>query len=128
MCCRDIRLSVKINFRNKLEALAWIATVWPAEGELGLPFIPDKPILARYWDTGPGTLPYDATSPLEVEWLWQCIYIEPDGRCGNYEHRPNLCRTFYPGWDKPCIMYHEFSSCCGNKQQGSWPLPEPEKG
>lgn len=36
---------------------------------------------------------------------FSCINLQPDGRCGDYENRPWLCRFFKSGIDWPCIHY-----------------------
>lgn len=34
-----------------------------------------------------------------------CRALMPDGRCGNYENRPELCRTYEPGSDPICVHW-----------------------
>lgn len=46
-------------------------------------------------------------------WVWWCPELKPDGRCGIYEDRPQLCRDFAPGSDALCVHW--------------WPDPESEK-
>lgn len=82
---------------NKLEALVWFATVMPAENEIGLPFLPEHVIPTKYFEG-------DAVSPLDREWVYSCIHLTGEGRCGNYDERPNLCRIFRAGIDQPCAM------------------------
>lgn len=38
-------------------------------------------------------------------WTWSCTQLEPNGRCGIYEDRPELCRSFRPGQDPLCVHY-----------------------
>lgn len=103
MCCREIRLSTSYiagpEGTTALEALAWLAACVPSEGELGLPFLP----LRR--ELHPLGIPLGWTDcPVVHEWVFSCPILAPDGRCGDYENRPNLCRTFEPGTDEPCAM------------------------
>jgi Fe-S-cluster containining protein len=38
-----------------------------------------------------------------------CSSLTKEGRCGDYENRPNLCRVFEPGSDPLCAEYdHAF--------------------
>jgi hypothetical protein len=48
-CCKDIRLSYAHPGITKLEVLAWMASCWPADGEIGLPFIPDQRVPMTYF-------------------------------------------------------------------------------
>lgn len=38
-------------------------------------------------------------------WEWTCYQLQPDGRCGIYETRPQLCRDFKPGEDPLCVHF-----------------------
>lgn len=100
-CCRNIRLSYKVAFGNKLEALVWLATVQSCEGEIGLPFIP-RDLVQVKWNSGRD----ESQRPLDLEWTYDCVYLAEDGKCGNYENRPSLCETFRAGRDFPCTMNH----------------------
>lgn len=57
---------------------------------IGLPFIPVKP----------------TTEVLgEACYLWQCVNLLPNGRCGDYEHRPyGPCVLYKPGADRLCAI------------------------
>lgn len=49
-------------------------------------------------------LPFE---PLEVTahgWNWSCPLLGADGRCTEYESRPELCRNYKPGQDALCVM------------------------
>lgn len=37
--------------------------------------------------------------------FWSCKNLTPEGRCGDYENRPELCRTYEPGQDLLCVEY-----------------------
>lgn len=37
--------------------------------------------------------------------LFYCTKLQPDGRCGDYENRPYLCREFEPGADPLCVHW-----------------------
>ena len=92
MCCRDIRLPVGgqdlHSMNTALEVLVWLATIKHADpwmGNTGLPFLPDR-------------------KDEDGWWVLQCPRLTPEGRCGDYENRPWLCRTHTPGVHWPCIM------------------------
>lgn len=36
---------------------------------------------------------------------WACTKLTPEGRCGIYEDRPQLCRDYAAGSDRLCVMY-----------------------
>lgn len=35
----------------------------------------------------------------------RCTRLQADGRCGDYENRPDLCRTLEPGMDPLCVHW-----------------------
>lgn len=37
---------------------------------------------------------------------WKCTQLLPNGRCGVYENRPELCRSFEPGSGHLCVHYN----------------------
>lgn len=38
---------------------------------------------------------------------YMCPVLLPNGRCGDYENRPDLCRNYEPKSDKLCVHYGE---------------------
>jgi Fe-S-cluster containining protein len=46
----------------------------------------------------------DETGKVYVSVHYDCPNLTPDGRCGIYETRPNLCRIFVPGTDPLCVF------------------------
>lgn len=46
-------------------------------------------------------------------WRFSCLALQHDGRCGIYEDRPGLCRSYVAGSDGLCAHY--------------WPDPERER-
>jgi len=38
-------------------------------------------------------------------WYLRCKMVTREGACGIYEHRPELCRSFKPCIDKPCLLH-----------------------
>ena len=94
MCCRRIKLHAGdtdcLNgSATRLDALVWLATIRhpdPWMSNAGLPFLPE------YRD------------PTDERWVLSCPRLTPEGRCGDYENRPNLCRAFIPGVHWPCAM------------------------
>lgn len=36
---------------------------------------------------------------------WSCKNLTPEGRCGDYENRPQLCRNYEPKQDALCIEH-----------------------
>jgi len=37
----------------------------------------------------------------------KCVHLEKDGKCGNYEDRPYVCRAFLP--DEICVLISTLS-------------------
>lgn len=72
-----------------LEVLVWLATVDHPDAEgrpgIGLPFMP-------LWLDGAG------------RWRFWCPVLRHDGRCGDYENRPQLCASYQPATDMLCCM------------------------
>jgi Fe-S-cluster containining protein len=40
----------------------------------------------------------------EFGWVFKCDWLREDGRCGDYEHRPELCRLYHAGSSLLCLM------------------------
>ena len=73
----------------------------------------DEPIAPQMAAQG---LPFETFMPLELftdaetgrpygTFLWRCTKLQPDGRCGIYEARPALCRSFEAGSDQLCVHW-----------------------
>ncbi len=41
----------------------------------------------------------------EHRWRFWCPNLQRDGRCGDYENRPQLCRDYEPGREGLCVHY-----------------------
>lgn len=84
---------------TKLEVMVWAAGVLYAMPDkertsVGLPFLPVK------LSTTPGGHPV---------WIWQCVDLLPNGRCGNYDNRPyGPCVLYKPGQDRLCAISPDF--------------------
>lgn len=73
---------------TKLEVLARLACADPMEDpRVGLPFIPVE------------------RRAVDGYWTFECVLIGADGRCTEYETRPQLCRDFEPGSDRLCVHW-----------------------
>lgn len=48
----------------------------------------------------------DARSP-DGAYLFWCTRLQPDGRCGAYQQRPDICRSFKEGMDPLCVHYSD---------------------
>lgn len=71
-------------------------TVWEGDEASQLPFVP-----AEKWGSW-----VDAESGRTfAAYLWNCSNLRPDGRCGDYENRPDLCRRFEPGSTSLCVHW-----------------------
>lgn len=40
----------------------------------------------------------------QVGWVFKCDWLREDGSCGDYEHRPELCRLYHAGSSLLCLM------------------------
>lgn len=40
-----------------------------------------------------------------ANYLYRCTKLLPNGRCGIYEDRPDLCRRYEPASDRLCVHY-----------------------
>ena len=93
-CCQDFVLS------GRGGAFMFSEDNWRIEGDNlmekhELPFIP---------------LRIDTKSPKAdregmVGVRFSCTQVTPEGRCGIYDARPQLCRDYEAGSDKLCVMY-----------------------
>jgi Fe-S-cluster containining protein len=59
--------------------------------QLGLPFMPQRKHEDGYW-------------------RFSCFMLDENGRCGDYENRPALCRSYKSGSDGICVMHHPAAS------------------
>jgi Fe-S-cluster containining protein len=41
------------------------------------------------------------------EWRFACPLLGADGRCTDYERRPQICRNYEPGQDGLCALHVE---------------------
>lgn len=101
-CCRDMAISSDADFG------AFYVSQWPHEAVAtlaaklpGHPFIPLRlemvdPSEARHYA--------DAEGPYGIG-HWSCTRLTPEGRCGDYDNRPALCRSYEPLSDRLCVMY-----------------------
>lgn len=48
---------------------------------------------------------------------WTCDALQPNGRCGIYDKRPDTCRVFEPASDSLCIHYEPQE---GSTEGGYW--------
>lgn len=95
-CCKAIRLSGGGRAADRHDAIQAPMSFERAEHramELGLWMM--RPL---HQDTADGS------------WAWECTQLQPNGRCGIYDSRPQLCRDYRPGEDPLCVHY--------------WPDPE----
>ena len=67
--------------------------------------IPDKPpfVPTQRWGQWTAESGADAGRTYSA-WDWRCTLLRSDGRCGDYENRPQLCRDYVPLTDHLCIM------------------------
>jgi Fe-S-cluster containining protein len=60
-----------------------------------LPFIPLEPVSEQT----------DAAGVVYQVWKFDCPFLDPGGRCLDYEARPPLCRAYEPRDDHQCAKY-----------------------
>lgn len=77
-------------------------TAWVDEVEAGTASLPGTPFvpwmeLERFT--------FEETGRQFATYLWSCPVLLPNGRCGDYENRPNVCRSFEPASDLLCVHY-----------------------
>lgn len=92
-CCRGLALiHPSAYFATPLQALVAMVA-WD------LPFLP---VDSRYeeWRNAE----WSATEQRRA-FSFDCINLTPDGRCGDYENRPGLCRRYEPGQDALCAIW-----------------------
>jgi DNA-binding MarR family transcriptional regulator/Fe-S-cluster containining protein len=99
-CCCGFGIDVPATreARHPLEIYAWLASVThpdPAMGNIGLPFLP----LRR------GASDDEMAAGMRARWQFWCPRLGRDGRCTDYEGRPELCRTYKPASDGLCALH-----------------------
>lgn len=103
-CCHDLRLTLSV-----AEAQAWagrghrvdlLAEAWPWADDAGA----DDPVMqwraATSFATSVGDVPFRINLRLVAHHDGPCPHLLPDMRCGNYQHRPRICRI-YPLESRP---------------------------
>src|SRR5258706_14631381 len=105
-CCRALTLTGDDGplgpTASGLELTAFMAVAW-------LPFAP----LLRHADG--------------VMVFW-CSNLRADGRCGDYAHRPELCRDYQPGTGVVCVESPDFTALASMGGSGGAPPPPPSAG
>lgn len=91
-CCQRLHLS------SGGESL----TLWDDEDAVqqlrarGLPFVS----VAKH-----GTWKDEESGRTYSEHVYSCPVLTSDGRCGDYDNRPEVCRIFEPASDGLCVHY-----------------------
>lgn len=89
-CCKSIHLSGgglptgSADKQTALEALVEMA-------KRALPFVASEK--REYW-------------PGHLSWWYTCPLLDNEGRCSDYENRPDLCREYQPLEDGLCVLHH----------------------
>jgi hypothetical protein len=104
-CCRNIVLAAGDFKRGALhlDLLVELATI-PTYLENGQPYVAGNGDRLT-GDCAAIGLPF---MPLyrrqSGAWVLWCPNLTRDGKCGDYDNRPALCRSFKPGEHIPCVM------------------------
>ena len=94
-CCKNLFLS-----RGSEPRTVWLGSRDYIIGQLrrdGLPFEPAEP-RGRWIDEASGSA-YGA-------FTYSCPKLEANGRCGDYENRPDVCSGYVPRSDALCVHFH----------------------
>lgn len=99
-CCKRLHL-----YRKGEEITYWadegLAGVLREMEDDGLPFTPRNPkqffTVDKLGDENHGR------RYMTVE--YNCPWLLPNGRCGSYENRPDVCRVFEPGSEPLCVHW-----------------------
>jgi Fe-S-cluster containining protein len=114
-CCHDLRLPLSID-----EAATWLtrggsiqlmceAHPWPTEPAEDDSFGQYR--RARTSAARSGGLPVRIMVTLVAAFEGACPFLLPDMRCGNYEHRPRVCRI-YPAEMNPFAVLDPATKAC----------------
>jgi Fe-S-cluster containining protein len=103
-CCTGLGLGGFAWGKHPLEALVEAATVVTArDGNRPVALDGFEHDVMRDIQIG---LPFMPFQRLENgHWRWWCPNLTLEGRCGDYENRPALCRSFEPASDPLCAMF-----------------------
>lgn len=102
-CCKELVLTSN-NFNGNVWAENWKQQAIDAVSQHieNSPFVPIRLRLAEGESRDPAAkAPYGTV-------LWSCTRLTPEGRCGDYENRPQLCREYEAGSDRLCAMHVPF--------------------
>jgi Fe-S-cluster containining protein len=99
-CCHNLKL-----FAGG-RAPRFTPDAWKEEAEQfakgrALPFYP---VSTFPFKTSTGSVDPDVST---VGVMWDCYNLTAEGRCGDYENRPQLCRDYAPKEDELCILHEQ---------------------
>lgn len=95
-CCRRLRLWNEAGKEPTSWADRGLDGAQDAAVAFAAPFMPIE-VAATFTDS--------ETGREFVSWWWRCDALMPDGRCGMYELRPALCRSYEPASSALCAEF-----------------------
>jgi len=96
-CCKDFALNVGLFDKD-----SWKDDAAKKMVHHKLPFIPLR-LAVEGNETAGGPSEIDG----RVSIRFSCPLVTPEGLCGDYENRPQLCKDYQPLSDRLCAMYVE---------------------
>jgi Fe-S-cluster containining protein len=97
-CCTDFHLNI-----GSFPKDTWKEDAQEKLISVGLPFFFPKRLAVEGRET--------ADQPVEANGLvlirYGCTRLTPEGRCGDYENRPQLCHSYQPKSDSLCVLWIE---------------------
>lgn len=100
-CCKNIRFFAggEVSFRIDEDLKAQLLNHRPEEDKEAGRKMPFVPVIETSRSTDP------ESGREYASYVFRCSNLTTEGRCGDYENRPQLCRVFEPGSDLPCVHY-----------------------
>lgn len=126
-CCRAFNVGPHASLKEKYErAKARLADGYPDKYDLETIQIFEMIIPLPAKATNGTANPYEPTNSLlrgelgsvEEGELHTCKHLQPNGDCGNYENRPEMCRVYPNG--RPCVFVHCTSKEARNLPERVW--------
>jgi Fe-S-cluster containining protein len=95
-CCRRFQLFVNHGDEKTFWIADGLGAVHDWLRENNLPFLPLRI----------NEVVHDRKTDLDyASWFYTCPALKSDGRCGRYERRPELCRSFEAGGDSALCVH-----------------------
>jgi len=95
-CCRELTLTVNFWAEEEVTNQLLRERISNHPGNKNVPFEPVRQSVR---------VEHDKNGRAYGPWVWRCPKLLKNGRCGDYDNRPDVCRIFEPGENRLCVHF-----------------------